>query len=229
MSTSLLAAFQGDQLRALQADELIRLVRSKPSLAAEVDAETGNTALHFACCNGAPLPLVEALLASDPGGASKADRDGNLPIMGAVANGCSAAVVRLLLKRHPDGIRSRLGKHTLLHQAACNGQSEETVSALIEAWPGAAAERDDEGNAPLHIAAACQASASVVRAILAACPESATWRGTMQRLPLSLCLLCESPAGAIEAVRDAYPAAQREFEVIGDYQNHGHGLQSKFP
>ena len=29
MSTSLLAAFQGDQLRALQADELIRLVRSK--------------------------------------------------------------------------------------------------------------------------------------------------------------------------------------------------------
>lgn len=27
---------------------------------------------------------------------------------------------------------------------------------LLEAWPAAAAERDDDGNTPLHFAAACQ-------------------------------------------------------------------------
>ena len=225
---SLLTSFR-DLRQPLKADELVRAVQSKPALAKEVDGVTGNTPLHFACCNGAPLPLVKALVVADPTAASKLDKDGNLPVMGAVANGASADVVALLLQHHPDGVRARQGRHTLLHQAACHGQSVETVAVLLKAWPGAASERDAEGNAPLHFAAACKAAPAVVKALLAACPESASWRGQMQRYPLSLCLLCEAPPGSVEAIRDAYPAAQRTFEILGDYQNHGHGVGSKFP
>lgn len=213
----------------LRSAAMIRDVEANPALAAAVDPETKNTPLHFACCNGAPLPLVQALLKADGSAAQKADGDGNLAIVGAVANGCSAEVVLALLKANPSSAQVRKGKHTLLHSAACNGQSVETIAALVAAWPGAAAERDEEGNTPLHFAAACQAPTAVVKALLAACPEAASWRGHMQRFPLSLCLLCEAPPGSVEAIRDAYPQAQRATELVGDYQNHGFGLASKFP
>ena len=94
--------------------------------------------------------------------------------------------------------------------------------------PGAAAERDEEGNTPLHFAAGCKGKKDVVAALLAACPQAASWRGQMGRFPLSLCLLFEAPPDSIEAIRDAYPAAQRAFEIVADYQNHGLGVGSKF-
>ena len=56
------------------------------------------------------------------------------------------------------------------------------------------------------------------------CPESAGWRGELDRYPLSLALLAEAPPAAVAAIRDAHPAAQRAFEVVADYRNHGLGL-----
>ena len=176
-SKSLFAFFDG---RPLSSAELIKAVKASPALAKEVDGATGNTALHFACCSGAPLSVVEALLAAHPAAAAVCDADGNLPIVGAVANGCAADVVRALLERHPDGVRARRGKHTLLHTACACQQSIETVALLLERWPAAAAERDAQA-APLHFAA-CQAPAAVVAALLESC-AAAGWRGEADRYP----------------------------------------------
>ena len=223
---SLVAMFT-DAAQKPSEKQLISAVKGDPSLAKQVDANTGNTPLHFACCNRAPPPLIKALLDAHKGAASATDADGNLPIFGAVANGCDAAAIKMLLQAFPDGVRAKQGKHTLLHAAASNGQTAEVAELLINAWPEAAAERDDEGSAPLHFAAACQAPPAVVHALLKACPEAAQWRGQMQRLPLSLCLLCEAPPASVEAIRDAYPTAQRAFEIVADYQNKGQGTSFK--
>ena len=68
------------------------------------------------------------------------------------------------------------------------------VQLLLKAWPGAAAERDEQGNAPLHFACGCQASPAVVKALLQACPEAAQWRGEMQ-LPAEPVLALRVTAG----------------------------------
>ena len=75
-------------------------------------------------------------------------------------------MVQVLLDANPECIRARQGRHTLLHSAACNAQSADVVQLLVSIWAGAAAERDEEGNAPLHFACACQASPAVVKALL---------------------------------------------------------------
>ena len=128
--SSLITCFKDDT--KLNAKDFIRACAEAPALAMEVDVATGNTPLHFACCNGAPLPVLEALLTANPGAASVKDNDGNYPITGAVANGGSKDVVTALLKAFPDGIKHMDGgQHTLLHQAACNGQSVETIAILL--------------------------------------------------------------------------------------------------
>ena len=98
---------------------------------------------------------------------------------------------------------------------------------MVVPWhcrPGAASDRDREGNAPLHFAAANKAPAAVVRLLLAACPKAASWRGEMNRLPLSLCFLCEAPPGSVKAILGAFPEAERQLEISADYLNHGYGV-----
>ena len=73
--TSLLAFFTDTS--PLRSDELIKAVKAKPALAAEVDAATGNTPLHYSCCNGAPLAVVKALLAANAEATRVADSAGN--------------------------------------------------------------------------------------------------------------------------------------------------------
>lgn len=195
----------------------------------DVDPETGNTALHFACCGGAPISVVRALLDLYPDATGMKDSDENIPLMGAVANGCSASVIQALLKADPQGIYVRTpivtGGHTLLHSAACNGASEEIVRVLLAAWPGASEEVDEEGNTPLHFAAARQGSEEIVRALLSANPGAAKQRGYWNRYPLSLALLNEAHPDVIQLIRDAYPDAQREECMVADYMNHGLGCK----
>ena len=140
MATSIIAMFKPPNRP--KADAIISAVKANPALAKEVDAASGNTPLHFACCNCAPDEVVHALLAAYPKAAKAADGAGNLPIVGAVASGCGIAAVQALLKAHPEGIRARQGPHTLLHTAACNGQTVDVIDLLIATWPEAAAEQD---------------------------------------------------------------------------------------
>ena len=61
---------------ALDSKALLAALKSNPGASQEVEEETGNTPLHYACCGGAPLKVVQALLAAYPEAASMADSEG---------------------------------------------------------------------------------------------------------------------------------------------------------
>lgn len=206
----------------LSSDAFIEAINK--TAAKEIDRENGNTPLHYACCCAAPLKVVKALLKANKSAASVKDSDGNIPLVGAVANGAGADVVQALINAFPGGVTARQGQHTLLHSACCNGASEATVAVLLKAWPAAARERDADGNTPLHFAAAGKANLGVVEALIKEYPEAATLKGQMGRLPLSLALLCEAPPDTCVAIRDANPGAMREMSLVSDYLNHGYGI-----
>ena len=82
-------------------DAFLATLQANPGAASDVDPKTGNTPLHFVCCNGAPRDLVEPLLQANPTAAATADLDGFLPLVGALSCGAAADVVDLLLAAHP--------------------------------------------------------------------------------------------------------------------------------
>jgi ankyrin repeat protein len=150
--------------------------------------------------------------------------------VGAVANDGDADVVHAVLEAYPDGIYWKNGSRaqTLLHFAACHsGRSHSpkaVVKVLLDAWPEAAHQVDEDQNTALHLAAAQQAPPDVVQALIDAFPGACQMRGSMNRLPLSLALLCEAPPDSIRAISDAYPGALRDQCMVADYRNHGHGV-----
>jgi len=221
---SLLDRFkQGDPLSSAN---FVRDVKANPSEAAEVCSDSGNTLLHFICCGGdAPIKVVSALLAAYPEGAALADHDGNIPIVGAVSNGCDKEVIELLLEANEEGAHwTNADGQTLLHFAACNNTAHGIVQLLLDAWPGATRETDGEGNTPLHFAAACQADPEVVRLLIAAFPEAAQLAGRMQRLPLNLALLCKAHPESVKAIKDAFPGALYGQSIVPDHFNSGFGV-----
>ena len=58
-------------------DSFLATLQANPAAASDVDPKTGNTPLHFVCCNGAPRDLVEPLLTANPGAAATADLANN--------------------------------------------------------------------------------------------------------------------------------------------------------
>ena len=219
MPNTLLAMFTSGG--PIKSAVMLDAIRRDPGVCESVDAATGNTALHFTCCNGAPEPIVRALLDAYPAAAKVRDLDGNVPLFGAVSCGAEPAVVKLLLDAHPGAARELVGGRTPLHYACCHQCAPETARLLIDAWPGACGVRDADGNAPLHFALVRSARADVVALLVAVNPGVCATRGFMGRLPLSLALLYEAAPETVDAVRDAYPDAMRNEEIVADYRNHG--------
>ena len=65
---------------ALDAKGLLSSLKSNPGASQEVEPLTGNTPLHYACCGGAPIKVVDALLAAYPDAANMADSEGDSTI-----------------------------------------------------------------------------------------------------------------------------------------------------
>jgi len=151
---SLLDQFKNS--KTLKSAEMVAQVKREPVLAKEVDEETGHTPLHFACCYGAPIAVV---------------------------------------------------------------------SALLDAFPGAASMLDKDGNTPLHFAAASKANVEVVKALIGAFPQACQMRGQANRLPLSLSFLYEAPPASVREIEAGFPEAMRDPCIIGDYRNHDCGLR----
>ena len=61
---------------ALDSKALLAALKSNPGASQVVEEETGNTPLHYACCGGAPLKVVQALLAAYPEAAGMTDSEG---------------------------------------------------------------------------------------------------------------------------------------------------------
>ena len=97
--------------------DVLAAVARDPACCKDTDEKTGNTPLHFTCCNGAPIELVRALLRAYPGAASVEDGDGNLPLHGACSCGAAPDVIEMLLEANPGAARHLANGQTPLHFA----------------------------------------------------------------------------------------------------------------
>lgn len=130
------------------------LERNSSSICSLLETQNadGHTALHLACRQGS-VELVETILAYKEDGVDILDKDGDPPIVSALAVG-SPECVRALISRSAD-VRSRLREGFgpyLAHVCAFHGQPECMRELLFAgADPNAV---DDEGESVLHRAVA---------------------------------------------------------------------------
>ena len=73
-ASSLLTPFHSAE--PLSSADFLAALKASPAGAKEIDAQTGNTPLHFAACGAAPLPVVSALLAAHKKAAGVLDNAG---------------------------------------------------------------------------------------------------------------------------------------------------------
>lgn len=118
----------------------------------EVQNADGQTALHLACRRGS-VELVEAILEYSQANVDVLDKDGDPPLVFALAAG-SPECVRALIRRHAN-VRSRLREGlgpSVAHVCAYHGQPDCMRELLLAgADPNAV---DDEGESVLHRAVA---------------------------------------------------------------------------
>ena len=116
-------------------DQFLATLQANPGAAADVDPKTGNTPLHFVCCNGAPRDFVEPLLQAQSGGRS----DGGprrLPAVGrALSCGAAADVIDLLLAANPAAASTKVDGRTPLHYAVSHGCDVRVTKALVRLFP----------------------------------------------------------------------------------------------
>ena len=116
-------------------DSFLATLQANPAAASDVDPKTGNTPLHFVCCNGAPRDLVEPLLTANPAAAATADLDGFLPLVGALSCGAAADVIDLLLAANPAAASTKVDGRTPLHYAVSHGCDVRVTKALVRLFP----------------------------------------------------------------------------------------------
>jgi ankyrin repeat protein len=181
-------------------DQFLATLTANPGAASDVDPKTGNTPLHFVCCNGAPRDLVEPLLQANPTAAATADLDGFLPLVGALSCGAAADVIDLLLAANPAAASTKVDGRTPLHYAVSHGCDVRVTKALVRLFPDACATRDADGNAPLHFALVRCAAPDVVDVLVRARPGACGQRGFLGRLPLQLAKLYGAAASTLEVL-----------------------------
>jgi len=177
---------------------------ANPAVAAVACGDKDCTPLHLAvACEAPALAVVEALVRAYPPAAVAETDEGDTPLhMALTICRSPAAVIRAVLGSGrggsgggsglPDGLRvfaaSRRNMHasTLLHVAATFRAPLPAVSALLGAYPAAAASADAGGRLPLHWAAAHRAPLDVVQALLIAHPAGAAAADEEGHTPLHL-------------------------------------------
>jgi ankyrin repeat protein len=128
---------------------IIRLLLEKRADAGVVDAESGNTPLHWAARLG-HLAAVEMLLRTGQADVNARNKQGETPTWMAVRHG-RAIVLSLLLHAGADAVSTRQGV-TLLHVAAAEGFAD-CVHLLLSGGVDANVRSLDTGDTPLHLAA----------------------------------------------------------------------------
>ena len=119
----------------------------------------GRLALHMAAANPKAEPsLIERLLELHPRAASMPDRDGNLPLHLACAQGRDWQVVRLLYETFPAAVHQARDGWLPLHMACAsesdgdNSSDNDLIAQLVNVYPAAASVPDRNGQYPLHLA-----------------------------------------------------------------------------
>ena len=126
----------------------------------------GWNSLHLLCAaSGVSTSRLLEEIAKGPEEVSIADGNGRLPLHLAAASRQQTAVIEALLKHYPEGARVvdvlerpvrpgnwEGGGRTALHYAVAGKCPPGSVKMILDANPGAAKIRDENGSLPLHFA-----------------------------------------------------------------------------
>lgn len=130
--------------------------------------------IHEAAVGGAPVEVMQALVAAYPEGLSQVESSyQRLPLHCACRKNAIPHVIKLLAESQPDACLAAdsLGRLPL-HYALSNGADPAVVGILMECRPDAARGLDQRGWTPLHVACSMGATTHVVKSILEAYPEA---------------------------------------------------------
>lgn len=130
--------------------------------------------IHEAAVGGAPLEVMQALIAAYPEGLTQVESSyQRLPLHCACRKNAIPHVIQLLADAQPDACLAAdsLGRLPL-HYALSNGADPAVVAILMNCRPDAARGLDQRGWTPLHVACSMGAAVPVVESILEAYPEA---------------------------------------------------------
>ena len=91
-----------------------------------------------------------------------------------------------------------------------NNASIKSVVAVLDVWPGAAKEIDENGRTPVHFMMQNKAPVESVVALLGACPSSAKEKDEYGNTPLNYMMQNKAPVESVAAVVDAWPGAAKD-------------------
>lgn len=177
---------------------LTRLVEAYPeALSANVDAVTGNLALHTACQYRLELPLVSRIQQGFPKAALIPNRNGDMPLHIECRNGLGEPIAKILLDGEEcSKAACHRNKNGMLPlHLACRGASTcEALQLLLEVYPEGVqlVESQSKGELPLHLISDNEnIRVKSVMLILEANPRAASMRCSIDKnLPLHC--LCQN-------------------------------------
>lgn len=116
-------------------DEVLLYMQANPSQCKRLHGWDEELPLHWALKEKAPVYIIEPLLMNYPEGSSCRGRHGAIPLWYALGTPREAsemaAIVSLLLKEFPNGVRLKVDKLLPLHMAVKLGVSDEIISMLL--------------------------------------------------------------------------------------------------
>ena len=138
-------------------DKVLSYLRVHPEEASLEDVN-GDFCLSYLADLKAPLEVVDAMIKANPYAAIKKDSYGHTPLMWATKRAHAWKVIEILLTSWPEDVDRKLlacekydGGQLLLHVACAKCAPIEIISALLDIYPDAAKQKDDEGMIPLQL------------------------------------------------------------------------------
>lgn len=201
--------------RGVSPDIITMLISVDPSIGCAIGSKKA-TPLHHAARLGAPLSVIQSLLMNAPTATQVKDRSGNRPLMVALGNAASTAVVLALLRAAPNraGDTDRVDGSTCMHRAIENNASIEVVRALVEndvimqvvnsSFPIVRVVNKDQAT-PLRRAIEVGVSPAIVKALLKSDRTAVTQTGSMGRTVLHDAALAGTSAEILSVLIDAAP------------------------
>ena len=153
--------------------------------------KSGRLPLHVAIMCGAPLALVEAIIAAYERGPRRKDLDGAIPLHLALTQKSPPEISLTLLIHFPEGSKWHWYNYTPLAIALMNGAHHTVCSKLLELHPDAAFAKHIEeipNNTILHLAAKYGAALETVREIIALYPAAIGIANDDEDLPVHVAL-----------------------------------------
>jgi ankyrin repeat protein len=176
--------------------EVVRYIHGLNPQAATMLNGRGNTCLHRACDHLNRLEVLEYLLDLHPAAIGISNNAGDLPLHVACRHcGLPEDILRLLITRKPEATKVKNNDgHTPLALVYANARystvatscNRSIFSMLIDVYPRAVRELDNDGRLPLHHACASGICVKEIKALVKLYPPSISVVSPKHGLPIHL-------------------------------------------